>query len=132
MQEARLLHGCIKMCSRFANFRCPELVLWDACAVCGPRLFRLPSVGSAAGALYGARLQTVHTSHISLDLQLMGLLLQLIQTAGAEARRATIFRDEIMTIEAWMRSEALPHSLRHKIRCYFSGALVFVNLPVHT
>ena len=47
---------------------------------------------------------------------------QLIQTSGAEARRAALFREQIMTLEAWMKTEALPHPLRHKIRCYFSGA----------
>ncbi len=46
---------------------------------------------------------------------------QLIQTSGAEARRASLFREQIMTLEAWMKIEALPHNLRHKIRCYFSG-----------
>ena len=104
---------------------CGTLISTDAMscyAVHWPGVLWFPPVSFAAGESWlhdiGSCLIAVSNATAAADVFWR---VQLIQTAGSEARRAALFRDMIMTVEAWMKAEALPHSLRHKIRCYFSG-----------
>jgi hypothetical protein len=102
-----------------------------ACAVHRPWVLWFPVVSPAAGESHCMDVERCSVSVKDATAAAEEFCcVQLIQSAGSEARRAAIFRDMIMTVEAWMRSEALPNALRHKIRCYFSGALLLLSLQL--